>query len=137
VIDWTLEVFSKYATFYGRARRKEYWYWYLFNLLIGLFFGVIFLMIGLSSGTETENGISGLGLVIYLLMVIYSLGTIIPNLAVTVRRLHDTNRSGWSYFISLIPFIGGIILLVYLIEDGTQGDNQYGPDPKTEIETTA
>jgi uncharacterized membrane protein YhaH (DUF805 family) len=137
MIDWVLEVFSKYAVFNGRARRKEYWYWYLFNFIISIFISVVSFVISYSTGTETDTGMGWFGLFIYLVFIIYSLGVIIPNLAVTVRRLHDTNRSGWWYFISLIPFIGGLLLLIYLIEDGTPGDNQYGPDPKTEIETTA
>jgi uncharacterized membrane protein YhaH (DUF805 family) len=137
MIDWVLEVFSKYADFSGRARRKEYWYWYLFNLLISIFIVVVSLVITPPYGTGTDNGIGWLGLFIYLVAIIYSLGVIIPNLAVTVRRLHDTNRSGWWYFISMVPFIGGIILLIYLIEDSTPGDNQYGPNPKAGLETTA
>ena len=137
MIDWVLEVFSKYAVFDGRARRKEYWYWYLFNFLISIFFVVISFVITPPYGTDTDNGIGWFGIFIYVLVIIYSLGVFIPNLAVTVRRLHDTNRSGWWYFISLIPFIGGIIFLIYLIEDSTPGDNQYGPNPKTELETTA
>jgi uncharacterized membrane protein YhaH (DUF805 family) len=133
MIDWVLEVFSKYATFDGRARRKEYWYWYLFNFIVSIFISVVSLVI---NGTETDNGIGWFGLFINIVVIIYSLGVFIPNLAVTVRRLHDTNRSGWWYFISMVPFIGGIILFIYLIEDSTPGDNQYGPNPKDGLETT-
>lgn len=64
------------------------------------------------------------------LIGLYSLAVFIPSLAVTVRRLHDTNHSGWMYFVSLIPLIGGIWLLILLCTDGTHGQNQYGPDPK-------
>lgn len=137
MIDWVLEVFSKYATFDGRARRKEYWYWYLFNFIISIFLAVVSLVINLPNGTETDNGIGWFGLFINIVVIIYSLGVFIPNLAVTVRRLHDTNRSGWWYFISMIPFIGGILLFIYLIEDSTPGDNQYGHNPKAGVETTA
>jgi uncharacterized membrane protein YhaH (DUF805 family) len=137
MIDWVLEVFSKYAVFSGRARRKEYWYWYFFNFIISIFIAVVSVVINLPFGTETDNGIGWFGLFINLVAIVYSLGIFIPNLAVTIRRLHDTNRSGWSYFISLIPFIGGLILLIYLVEDSTPGDNQYGPNPKNELETTA
>jgi uncharacterized membrane protein YhaH (DUF805 family) len=136
MIDWVLEVFSKYATFDGRARRKEYWYWYLFNFIVSIFIAVVSLVINLPNGTETDNGIGWFGLFINIVVIIYSLGVFIPNLAVTVRRLHDTNRSGWWYFISMVPFIGGIILFIYLIEDSTPGDNQYGPNPKAGLETT-
>ena len=137
MIDWVLEVFSKYAVFDGRARRKEYWYWYLFNFLISIFFVFISFAIIPPDGTDTDNGIGWIGIFIYVLVIIYSLGVFIPNLAVTVRRLHDTNRSGWSYFITFIPIIGELLFLIYLVEDGTPGDNQYGPNPKAELETTA
>jgi len=137
MIDWVLEVFSKYAVFTGRARRKEYWYWYLFNFLISLLIVAASMVITLTYESETNNGIGGFSLFFNLLSLLYSLGIFIPNLAVTVRRLHDTNRSGWTFFISLIPLIGGIILLVYLVEDGTPGDNQYGPNPKAGVGTTA
>lgn len=137
MIDWVLEVFSKYAIFDGRARRSEYWYWYLFNFFVSIFMAVVSVVINLPFETETDYGIGWFGLFINLVVIVYSLGIVIPNLAVTVRRLHDTNRSGWWYFISMVPFIGGIILLIYLIEDGTPGDNQYGPNPKSELETTA
>jgi uncharacterized membrane protein YhaH (DUF805 family) len=136
MIDWVLEVFSKYAVFSGRARRKEYWYWYLFNFIVSIFIAVVSVVINLPNGTETDNGLGWFGLFINLVAIVYSLGTFIPNLAVTVRRLHDTNRSGWWYFISMVPFIGGIILLIYLIEDSSPGDNQYGPNPKAGLETT-
>ena len=137
MIDWVLEVFSKYAVFNGRARRKEYWYWYLFNYLISIFFAVISFAIIPPYGTDTDKGIGWFAIFIYVLVIIYSLGVFIPNLAVTVRRLHDTNRSGWSYFISMVPVIGGILLFIYLVEDSMPGENQYGPNPKTELETTA
>jgi uncharacterized membrane protein YhaH (DUF805 family) len=136
MIDWVLEVFSKYAVFSGRARRKEYWYWYLFNFIVSIFIAVVSVVINLPNGTETDNGLGWFGLFINLVAIVYSLGIFIPNLAVTVRRLHDTNRSGWWYFISMVPFIGGIILLIYLIEDSSPGDNQYGPNPKAGLETT-
>ena len=136
MIDWVLEVFCKYATFDGRARRKEYWYWYLFNLIVGVVICAV-MMMSPAIETQTDNGLGWFGVFIRILGLIYSLGVVIPNLAVTVRRLHDTNRSGWSYFISLVPIIGGILLFIFLVEDSTPGDNQYGPNPKAELETTA
>lgn len=118
-MHWYYEVFKKYAVFDGRARRKEYWLFTLFNLLMSLTLAGLDVEMGLASR-------SGYGL----LSSLYSLVVFIPSLAVTVRRLHDTNRSGWWIFLSLIPCIGGIVLLVFLVEDSQPGDNQYGPDPK-------
>lgn len=119
-MDWYLEVIRKYAEFSGRARRKEYWFFTLFNLLAMLLLSFIDGMIGLYS---IEAGVG-------LLSGIYALGILIPSLAVTVRRLHDTSRSGWWLLIALIPLIGAVVLLVFTVLDSQSGSNQYGPDPK-------
>lgn len=114
---------NKYADFNGRARRKEYWNYVLFLFLIFLAaYAIMFVGLAMESAL-----ISGLG---SLLAVIIALGTFIPSLAAAVRRLHDTNRSGWFYLIGLIPVVGGILLLVWFCTEGTHGDNDYGPDPK-------
>ena len=107
-------VLSKYATFEGRARRREYWYWYLAVLLVELVVGIIW--------SVSDN----LGPWIAL---IFGLAVILPSIAVGVRRLHDTGRTGWWILIALIPF-GGLVLLVFFLLDGTRGDNKYGPSPK-------
>jgi uncharacterized membrane protein YhaH (DUF805 family) len=114
---------NKYADFNGRARRKEYWNYVLF-LLIFILAAYVIMLVGIAMESTI---ISGLGTVV---LFVVALGTIIPSLAVAVRRLHDTNRSGWFYFIGLIPLIGGILLLVWYCTEGTHGDNDYGPDPK-------
>jgi uncharacterized membrane protein YhaH (DUF805 family) len=119
-MNWYLEVLKKYAVFSGRAQRKEYWYFCLFNLIIGLIFT------GLDSLTGTFSAEAGMGI----LGFIYSLAIMIPGLAVTVRRLHDTDRTGWWLFITLIPIIGGIVLLVFLVQDGTPDENRFGLNPK-------
>jgi len=119
-MNWFLEVLKKYAVFNGRARRKEYWFFYLFYLII---FMVLAFLDGL---TGSLSGTAGIGI----LSGIFILAMIIPGLAVSVRRLHDTDRSGWWILISLIPLIGGIWFLVLMVLDGTSGQNQYGPDPK-------
>lgn len=119
-MDWYLEVLRKYATFHGRARRKEYWFFTLFNLLIMLVLSIIDGMIGLYS---TEAGLG-------ILSGIYTLALLIPSLAVTVRRLHDIGRTGWWLLIAFIPLIGALILLIFTVLDSKPGSNQYGPDPK-------
>jgi len=119
-MDWYLEVLRKYATFTGRARRKEYWFFTLFNLLIMLVLSIIDGMIGLYSIEAGLGVLSG----------IYTLAVLIPSLAVTVRRLHDIGRSGWWLLIAFIPLIGALILLIFTVLDSKPGSNQYGPDPK-------
>jgi uncharacterized membrane protein YhaH (DUF805 family) len=119
-MNWFLEVLKKYAVFNGRARRKEYWFFYLFYII----FIIVLVMIDGVTGTLDEG--TGIGV----LSGIFILAMLIPGIAVTIRRLHDTDRSGWWILISLIPFIGGIWLLVLMVLDGTPGQNQYGPDPK-------
>ena len=113
----------KYADFSGRARRSEYWYFVLFNILV---------LIGLAmvGGALAANGnriLSRLGFIPYM---IFALAMIIPSLAVAVRRLHDTGKSGWMYLISFIPVIGSIILLVFFCTEGTPGTNKWGKNPK-------
>jgi uncharacterized membrane protein YhaH (DUF805 family) len=119
-MDWYIAVIKKYAVFSGRSRRKEYWYFVLFNILISIGLSVIDGVLG------TGNAETGTGL----LSGIYSLAVLIPSLAVLVRRLHDTNRSGWWILIGLIPIIGWIVLLVFVVEDSNPGQNQYGANPK-------
>jgi uncharacterized membrane protein YhaH (DUF805 family) len=112
-------VFSKYAEFNGRARRSEYWWFYLFQLLTLM---VLFLIEGAIGSPFVLTGIAMLAM-------------IIPSLAVAVRRLHDSNKSGWLYLIAFVPF-GGIVLLIFFVLDSTPGDNQYGPNPKTLTDPT-
>lgn len=114
--DAVKSVVNQYATFTGRARRSEYWYWAL----------AMFLAFIVAAVLDAAMGRGGqVGIVTVLLM----LATIVPSLSVTVRRLHDTGRSGWWWFIGLVPFVGGIVLLVLTVLDSTP-DNQYGPNPK-------
>jgi uncharacterized membrane protein YhaH (DUF805 family) len=121
-MNWYLQVIRKYAQFSGRARRKEYWFFALFNLLISLALAIV------DNFTGTLNPETGYGL----LSGIYSLAVLIPSLAVTFRRLHDTGRSAWWILIVLIPLIGAIVLLVFMVLDSQQGENEYGPSPKLE-----
>ncbi len=109
-----LEALKKYATFSGRAQRSEYWYFVLFNVIISLVAGAIDAMIGEANIIST----------------IYMLAVLIPSLAVTVRRLHDTDRSGWWTLISLVPLVGFIVLIVFCAQDSDAGTNRFGPNPK-------
>ena len=119
-MNWYLYVLKNYATFSGRARRKEYWMFFLFNVLISLGLGVLDVVAGTYS-VEYETGFfSGL----------YSLLVLIPSIAVGVRRLHDTNRSGWWIVISLIPIIGVLVLFVFTCLDSQPGTNRFGANPK-------
>ena len=106
-------VLHKYATFDGRASRSEYWWWALFLIVLDVVLAVIL------------AAISPKALILLYLVI---LGLLLPSLAVTVRRLHDTGRSGWWYFIGFVPLVGGIILLVFTCLE-SQGPNQYGPPP--------
>jgi uncharacterized membrane protein YhaH (DUF805 family) len=121
-MNWYLTVLKKYAQFDGRARRKEYWYFALFNFI------VMVVLIGIDFSVGSGSAAMGFGV----LSGIYLLATLIPNLAVSIRRLHDTNRSGWWILIGLIPFIGGIAIIVLMVLEGTAGHNQYGDDPVTD-----
>jgi len=112
--DYYLTAFKdKYADFEGRSRRSEYWYFALFNLLVSI-------------GLLVIDSVLGFGILYF----VYILVSFIPNLSVSVRRLHDTNRSGWNLLISFIPLVGTIILIVWLATEGTAGPNEYGDDPK-------
>ena len=113
---------EKYADFTGRARRAEYWWFVLVNL--GVTIGISVVTLILASSNDSS---AGLGAIIY---IVYALGVIVPSLAVAVRRLHDTNKSGWMLLIGLIPLVGPILLLVFYFTDGDPGTNQYGPSPK-------
>ena len=115
-MNWYLKVLKQYSDFSGRARRKEYWMFVLFNLIISVVLSFVDSAIG-SSSAESGMGILG---------SIYALAIFLPGLAVTVRRLHDTNRSGWWVLIGLIPIIGAIVLIVFLVFDSNPGQNQYG-----------
>lgn len=127
--DAVKSVFSKYATFSGRASRSEYWYFVLFNFLLSLCLFVVCALLGAVFG-KAEGAVGGFAIA-YVLNVIYGLAALLPGLAVCVRRLHDTGRSGWNYFFCLIPVIGAIILLVFFLTDSQPGTNEYGPNPHT------
>lgn len=113
-MDAVKSVFSQYAGFSGRARRSEYWYFYLFNFCVSLVISIL------------ANVVKPLGF----LSIIWSLAVLIPGLAVGVRRLHDIGKSGLFLLFALIPLVGAILLIVWFATDSQPGDNQYGPNPK-------
>ena len=112
-------VFQKYAVFEGRARRSEYWW---FCLGYGVVNGVL-------SGLSRALAGGAAGTLLSIISAIVALGCLVPSIAVVTRRLHDTGKSGWWQLLSL-TCIGGIVVLVWLIQDSQPGDNQYGPNPK-------
>lgn len=115
---------SKFADFSGRARRREYWTFALVNCLIAM----LLLILGLAFGEDSPAS--------NILVTIFYLIMLVPNLSVSVRRLHDIGKSGWYMFLSLIPLIGGLILLVWALMDSESGENQYGKNPKEEDNKT-
>jgi uncharacterized membrane protein YhaH (DUF805 family) len=121
-MNWYLKVLKQYADFSGRARRTEYWMFELFNVLIQVIAYVLALVAAVS-------GLAGLTVAIYVLVAIYALAVLIPSLAVVVRRLHDTGKGGGWIFISLVPIIGSIWLLILLVSD-SEVDNRFGVNPK-------
>jgi uncharacterized membrane protein YhaH (DUF805 family) len=120
-MEWYLKVIRNYVGFSGRARRKEYWMFVLINIIISIVLAMVDGMLGLKVGGEQGAGLLGL---------VYSLAILLPSIAVGVRRLHDTGRSGWWMLIAFVPFIGFIVLLVFFVLDSQPGSNEYGPNPK-------
>nr|MDT0661353.1 DUF805 domain-containing protein [Micromonospora sp. DSM 115978] len=115
-------VLTQYVGFQGRARRAEYWWFVLFSLLVGIATSIL----DSALGTDFENSSLSGGF----FNLIANLALLLPSLAVAVRRLHDTDRSGWWILIGLIPLLGAIVLLVFFVKDGTPGQNRFGPSPK-------
>ncbi|WP_439534463.1 DUF805 domain-containing protein [Polymorphobacter sp.] len=120
-LQWALEPLRKFATFSGRARRAEYWWFSLFVMLIAIALTAVdFMLVG--AERLEEYGIGPLG-------GLFSLALVIPGLAASIRRLHDRDKSGWWLLWGLLPVIGGLILLIQYVQRGTVGDNRFGPDP--------
>lgn len=119
-MDWYLLVWKRFAEFHGRSRRKEYWMFALFSCLICFLLYIPGLVL-LRSGT---------GLIFFALYFIYALAALIPSLACSVRRLHDTGRSAWWLLICLVPLFGSVTFLVFMVLDSHPETNLYGPNPK-------
>lgn len=119
-MEWYLQVLKNYAGFSGRARRKEYWMFVLFNVIISM-------VIGFVSGFLA--GATGVSSIAYL-STLYGLAVLVPSIAVGIRRLHDIGKAGVWYLIAFVPIVGGILLLVWFCKEGDPGTNAYGDSPK-------
>ena len=120
IMEWYIKVIKSYSDFNGRARRKEYWMFTLWNFIFALLavlldysFGIVYPLVGYGP-----------------LYIAYALFVLVPGIAVAVRRLHDIGKSGWMYLVAFIPIAGFILLLILFIKEGDQGNNSYGEDPK-------
>jgi uncharacterized membrane protein YhaH (DUF805 family) len=122
-MHWYLEAFRKFADFHGRARRKEYWMFMLFNVLFIMVAAVVDVLTGTVGAIGTFGLVGG----------VYGLAIVIPGLAVTVRRLHDTGRSGWWLLISFVPFIGVFVLLFLVVLNSQPAANRFGENPKADV----
>ncbi|MEI7689080.1 MAG: DUF805 domain-containing protein [Candidatus Nomurabacteria bacterium] len=124
-MDYYISVLKKYSDFSGRARRAEYWYFYLFNILFLIASMVADNLLGIKIGGSNIGPV----------YIMYALFAIIPTFSVSIRRLHDIGKSGWMLLISIIPLVGGIWMLILMIRDSNPGDNEYGPNPKGVLST--
>jgi len=123
-MNWYLKVLRQATDFNGRARRTEYWMFFLFNFLFSIAAAILDNVLGLAF-PQTGYG------PIY---VVYALTMLVPGIAVFIRRMHDLGKSGWWFFIAFVPLIGGIWLLILVCTEGNKGPNEYGEDPKEEGE---
>ena len=126
-MHWYLDVLKKYAVLTGRASRKEYWMFFLFQVIICFLLGGVEEFWGLNPNSKVDE--------IPFWVAIYILATFLPMLTVAVRRLQDQERSGWWMLICAVPSIGGILFSILMVLPGTKGDNRFGSDPKLEIKT--
>ena len=126
-MNWYLIAMKNYLGFSGRARRKEYWFFQLFNFIIIVILSGLDFIIFMSSDQTIIGMLSGA----------YLLGAFLPGIAVTFRRFHDTGKSAWWWLINFVPMVGTLIYLFILFLDSEPGDNKYGPYPKQEIDTAS
>jgi uncharacterized membrane protein YhaH (DUF805 family) len=129
MLEWALLPLKRYADFSGRSRRKEYW---LFALLVIVIALALALVTGagamlMNPASALQTGGLGIGMI---LLFLFWLAIIIPSIAVQVRRFHDQDKSGWFVLLNFVPYIGSLIVLVFMCLEGTRGPNRYGPDPK-------
>lgn len=124
-MEWMIMPYRRYADFSGRSRRREYW-------MFGLFYwGVtILLAVPIIAGFDAEQGFSPVGTLALVALVLFVLGSFIPALAVCVRRFHDQDKTGWLLLLQFLPYIGPIIVMIFMLLSGTSGPNRFGPDPK-------
>lgn len=125
-MNWYFVVLSKYVQFQGRSRRKEFWFFTLINAFISMACGMV------DTTLQLPTVVEGYGI----LAALYAAFAFIPTVAVTVRRLHDQDRTGWWALIMLIPIVGILVLLYFMLQDSTAGSNRFGRNPKQSDSTT-
>lgn len=113
---------NNYANFQGRARRSEYWWFTLFSMIVSTVAQIVM-------GAVAATGSTILALIFGIAFLVLMLGLIIPSIAVSIRRMHDTGRSGWWLLIGFIPLIGFLVILYFFVQRGTVGPNDWGADP--------
>lgn len=130
-MEWMLMPLKRYADFSGRSRRKEYW-----MFALGIFLAMVlaamlfFLVAGPAASTGDGSAMGGMTMLLIAIFGLAYLAILIPAIAVQVRRFHDQDKSGWFVLLNFIPYVGGIIVLVFMCLEGTRGPNRFGPDPK-------
>lgn len=122
-MTWALMPLQKYAVFSGRSRRKEFWMFVLFTFIVEIVLAIIDAIIG------TYNTAIGMGL----LSGLFYLAILVPSIALNTRRLHDIGKSGWFQLLFIIPIVGFILWIIWMVRDGDHGVNQYGPSPKAPV----
>ncbi len=127
-MEWMLMPLRRYADFNGRSRRKEYWMFILFQVIVIV--PAVVMMIAAGAVDDSGGEMSSIAMIFIALIVLFVLAMFIPSLAVQVRRFHDQDKSGWFILLNFIPYIGGLIVFVFMCLEGTKGENQYGADPK-------
>ncbi|MEZ5064070.1 MAG: DUF805 domain-containing protein [bacterium] len=124
-MKWYIQAIRSFTNYAGRSRRREFWFFQLFNFL---FLAVLFAADVFVGTYDAESDFA-------LFSGLYSVVSFLPGLAVSVRRLHDTNRRGWWVLLGLIPFLGPLVLLVFYADDSDEGMNRFGPNPKEMVAT--
>src|SRR5262249_59912073 len=126
-MEWAILPLKRYAEFTGRSRRKEYWMFVLLTLGIGIVTNFSDRIAGMNGMIAGPYGTYGP------ITAVVGLGLLVPSIAVGIRRLHDTDRSGWWLLINLVPLVGPIVFFVFMLLEGTRGSNRFGADPKGEV----
>ncbi|MBC2777559.1 DUF805 domain-containing protein [Parasphingopyxis marina] len=126
-MEYMLMPLRRYADFEGRSRRTEYWMFVLFYVILFVAAFVVGMILDAILGSMSGGG---MGIITMILVIGLALALFVPSLAVQVRRFHDQDKSGWFVLLGFIPYVGGIIVLVFMCLDGTPGPNRFGPDPK-------
>jgi uncharacterized membrane protein YhaH (DUF805 family) len=127
MFEWYVKVLRDYAVFRGRARRREFWYFALMNFLVVFVGSLVAKLLEVVTGTSEQGPVA---IFFALLYVLYGLAVLLPSIGVSVRRLHDSGKSGWWLLLNFVPFVGAIVLLVFYVLDSDPGENKYGPNPK-------